>query len=281
MDDKGFVLIDLHTHSSKSDGILRPQAVVSRAYDKGVRILALTDHDTTSGWTEAAEEAQRIGIRLISGIEFSSQWSGRGIHIVGLNFDPEHPVMVEAVKRQQNARLERTEMIVRHLEKRGIRGSYDGARGYAGEGSVCRPHFARYLVECGAVPSVKAAFQHYLRDAKLGAVNGMWATIEEVVSWTEQAGGVAVLAHPEKYKLTRAKLRRLLGDFRDAGGRALEVASGRQDPASVSELIALAGELSLQASVGSDFHDPEHGWQDIGCVAPLNSEVDCVWSEWV
>lgn len=273
-------LFDLHSHSLYSDGILRPQAVVSRAKAQGVTTLALTDHDTTQGIAEARVQAELEGIDLIAGIEFSCLWQGMNIHIVGLNIDLTASSLIAGEAQQQRARDERAITIAEKLDKAGLKGSYEGALALADGGVVGRPHFARYLVESGKVKSVAAAFKKYLGAGKVGDVKQVWPDIATAVQWITEAGGVAVVAHPDKYKLTRTKLKRLLVDFKEAGGLAMEVVSGRQQPQTSQDLGRIANEYGLYASCGSDFHVPDQPWQELGKYSPMPEGVRPVWEAW-
>lgn len=271
---------DLHTHSLCSDGILRPQELVSRARAQGVLTLALTDHDTVEGIDEARQAAAREGIELIPGIEFSCLWDGIGVHIVGLNIDPDHPLMLAAVARQQQRREERAHSIAEKLAKVGIPGALEGARARATGNGIGRPHFAHFMVEQGHVASVSAAFQKYLGSGKVGDVKQLWPDIAQAIEWIRGAGGVAVVAHPDKYKVTRTKLRRLLAEFAEAGGQALEVISGQQSPTLSRDLLALAQKYDLSASCGSDFHVPGQPWQELGNFGQLPPGSQPVWELW-
>lgn len=271
---------DLHTHSLCSDGILRPQALVSRAKEMGVTVLALTDHDTTAGLDEARQAAADLDITLINGIEFSCLWNGIGIHIVGLNFDALHPQIISAEAQQTHSREERAELIDLRLSKVGIHGSLEGARRLSGGGVIGRPHFAQYLIEKGHVSSMNAAFKRYLGAGKPGDVKQMWPSIEQAVEWINAAGGTAVVAHPDKYKMTRTKLRRLLDDFIVAGGQAMEVVSGNQQPATTRDLRLIAQQKELYASCGSDFHVPDQPWQELGRYSSMPEDLPAVWELW-
>lgn len=271
---------DLHTHSLCSDGILRPQALVSRAKMQGVTVLALTDHDTVAGIAEAQVAAAAEGIRLLPGIEFSCLWNGIGIHVVGLNIDPNHPQMQEAVRRQGENRDIRAQQIGEKLAKAGVPGAFEGARRIAGDSVIGRPHFAQYLIEKGRVSSVSAAFKRYLGSGKIGDVKQVWPSIEEAVGWIVASGGVAVLAHPDKYKMTRTKLGVLIGDFTGVGGQAIEVVSGQQTADLTQNLRLLANKYGLYASCGSDFHVPDQPWQELGNFGGLPYECRPVWELW-
>lgn len=271
---------DLHTHSLCSDGILRPQALVSRAKMQGVTVLALTDHDSVAGIEEAQLAAQVEGIRLLPGIEFSCLWNGTGIHIVGLNIDPEHPQMQLAIARQAENRETRAVQIGEKLAKVGIPGALAGARRLAGDAVIGRPHFAQYLIETGRVSSVNAAFKKYLGAGKIGDVKQVWPSITEATGWITAAGGVAVLAHPDKYKMTRTKLCKLIEEFVSIGGQGMEVVSGHQSPALTRDLRLIANKYGLYASCGSDFHVPDQPWQELGAFGGLPDDCRPVWELW-
>ena len=271
---------DLHSHSNCSDGILPPEALVSRAKDKGVKHLALTDHDTTQGIKAALTAAQVHDIELIAGIELSCLWNGVGIHVLGLNIDIDHVAMLEAVQVQHDNRRLRSDKIAERLAKKGIVNSLEGARKIAGDGVLGRPHFAAYMIEAGYVKNHEEAFKRYLGAGKIGDVKQMWPSIEQAVSWIVSAGGVAVLAHPDKYGLTRSKLKRLLDDFTEAGGQAMELVSGLQTKQLTGNLLPLIKEYDLHASCGSDFHAPGRHWQELGVCGYLAKDIPPVWALW-
>ncbi|WP_075187981.1 PHP domain-containing protein [Teredinibacter haidensis] len=268
---------DLHCHSDQSDGALSPEDLVSRAKERQVTALALTDHDTIAGIERARNCARREGIDLIAGIEFSSQWSGRGIHVVGLNIDTGNMVLLKALEKQARVREERAVNIGERLAKCGIQDAYEGAKAYAGDAAVGRPHFAQYLVDTGAVTSFKQAFKRYLGAGKTGDVKSGWPEVAEVVEWILAADGVAVLAHPAKYNMTRTKLCYLTEAFAEAGGQAIEVVSGKQPVGLAENLAKIALQYQLAASCGSDFHVPGQPWQELGCASRLPADVQPVW----
>ena len=267
------MIADLHTHTTASDGILRPDELVSRAKLHGVDLLAITDHDTLAGLPLAQEVAIANDIQLITGIELSCLWQGRGIHIVGLNVDLTNTTLLEGVAQQAAVREKRARIISERLEKAGIANAYDGAKAIAGEGEIGRPHFAQYLVKAGAVRSVEQAFKRYLGAGKPGDVKQDWPEIGQAVAWIHAAGGRAVVAHPVKYKLTRTKLRDLLTDFKACGGDALEVISGLQTPNITRDMSLMYEQFGLLASCGSDFHSPNAGWQALGGFGKLAPEL--------
>lgn len=271
---------DLHTHSTASDGILSPENLVSRAKDHGIDKLAITDHDTVAGIAPALCAASVQKIDVIAGIEFSTCWKGRTIHVVGLNIDHNHTAIVSAVKRQTAARHERAVRIDQRLQKLGIQGALASALALAGDSVIGRPHFAQFLVQAGYVKTVNAAFKQYLGAGKAGDIKQVWPELDEVVAWICAAGGVAVLAHPGKYKLTRTKLCRLTEAFKDHGGKALEVISGRQDARVTQGLGEVAAQFGLYASCGSDFHIPDQPWQELGAFGTLPPSCIPVWDLW-
>lgn len=274
------MIYDLHTHSNASDGILSPAALVSRAKSRGVTHLALTDHDTVQGLQSAQAQAVIEGLVLIKGIELSCLWAGRGIHVLGLNIDPECPQLQLAVAAQQEARHARAEDIDAKLAKLGITGAYAGAQQLAGEAVIGRPHFARFLVNEGHAASISSAFKQYLGAGRAGDVKHRWPNIASMVGAILGSGGVPVLAHPAKYELTRTKLRELITEFKDSGGLALEVVSGQQAVNDTDALCTMAQAFDLHASCGSDFHVPDQPWQELGGFTALPQRCRPVWHLW-
>lgn len=271
---------DLHVHSDASDGSLSPAALRARAASCGVELLALTDHDTLAGFRRL-RDSQAPGPRILSGIELSSVWRGIGIHVLGLGVAPEHPAIRFAEAYQQQVRNRRGELIAQRLAKLGLGDDLlDEALAYAGAAQLGRPHFARCLVERGIVADFSQAFDRYLGAGRVGDVKALWPQLDTVIAWITRAGGVALLAHPLKYRLTRTRLRALLGEFRSAGGRGLEVISGSQTRDQTAHLARLAVQHRLLASAGSDFHVPDLPWRELGCSGRLPAEVEPVWQLW-
>lgn len=273
------VVFDLHTHTTASDGSLRPSELVRLAQEQGVGVLAVTDHDTVAGCAEA-EDASCGSIRIVAGIEFSTTWSGRSIHVVGLNVDPESRELLEGVHEQQRARDARAREIGRRLTRLGIDDPYPAVLRMAGDGTIGRPHFAAHLVDVGAVRDTATAFRKFLGAGKLGDVKLGWAALSDVIAWIHSAGGTAVLAHPAKYKLTRTRLRLLVADFVAAGGDGIEVVCGQQTPDVTQRLADIARDFDLAASIGSDFHRPGQSWSRPGSCGYLPKHVRPVWESW-
>jgi predicted metal-dependent phosphoesterase TrpH len=271
---------DLHSHSTRSDGLLPPAEVVERASQRGVEVLALTDHDELSGLPEARAAAASTGIRLINGVEVSVSWNGHTLHIVGLNVDPENQTLVEGLRKNRSGREARAQRIAAQLEGLGIGGAYDGARSYASNPElVSRAHFARYLVERGHAKTTQGIFDRYLGAGKPGYVPHVWAQLAEALTWIRAAGGLPVLAHPGRYKTDSAEQAALLSEFKDLGGAALEVLTSAHTAEQSADWAKLATRYGLLASVGSDYHGPRESYRDLGDLPPLPSGCTPIWRE--
>jgi len=276
------VLIDFHTHTTASDGALAPAEIVDRALDRNIDLLAITDHDTVTGYRAAAEHyTQKTGrMRLIQGIEYSCRWSGTTVHIIGLGFDSDHPAMRQGLAGMDKARRERALKIAQRLGARGFKGAFEGALAVAGDSQIGRPHFASWLVARGHVADHNQAFDKYLGQGKTGDVKAFWPELAEVTRWITAGGGVAIIAHPLKYRFTRMKLRRLVIDFIAAGGSGIEVLSGLQTGDQTAQLKRLASEFELEVSVGSDFHRDGPYSPQLGVELPHLEGLRGVWERW-
>lgn len=249
--------VDLHMHSTASDGALPPAELVTLCAERGLTHMALTDHDSMDGIAEAADAAQHAGLCLIPGCEVSTQWQGISIHVVALMPGGLQGPMVEGLEQQRLARIQRSEVIAERLEKAGLANALEKARAQAGsERPLGRPDFARALVADGMVPDWASAFKRYLGSGKKGDVKALWPDISEAVGWVVASGGVAVLAHPLRHGLTRRKRGLLMDTFQAAGGQGVELVSGQQNPDSTRDLARQLVERELYASMGSDFHFP-------------------------
>jgi len=269
------MIFDLHSHTTLSDGSLTPMELILRAVDKGVGTLAITDHDTLDAYREMP--LIQDNIKLVPGIELSTQWGTTGIHILGLNINLNSDAINTAAQLQSDARLERARRIGENLEKKGIKEAFAGAEKLSIGGYIGRPHFAQHLINTGKASSMNAAFKKYLGDGKAGDVKQHWADLPQIIQWIRDADGIAVLAHPLKYKLTRTKLKRMLDSFIKAGGQGMEVVSGQQLPYQTKEMAQLCEQKNLLASCGSDFHMPGKRWAELGEFAPLPKNVTPVW----
>jgi predicted metal-dependent phosphoesterase TrpH len=280
------VLVDFHTHTSASDGALAPADLIERALEHGIDILSLTDHDTVAGYMAVKDDPRLAlgGLRLIPGVEFSCQWSGATIHVVGLGIDCDHPAMRDALVTMAAARQSRGEKIGRRLARLGFEGGLQGALTEAGESQLGRPHFAQWMAQQGHVKDHNEAFDKYLGQGKVGDVKAFWPELAQVVRWITGSGGVPVLAHPYKYKFTAMKLRRLIVAFVESGGCALEIQSGRQTPEQFQQLKRYANEYLLEVSVGSDFHRDYSYGAPLGvdlAALPRAGELRGVWSRFM
>jgi 3',5'-nucleoside bisphosphate phosphatase len=274
-------IYDLHCHSTASDGVLSPRDLVARAREKGVDVLALTDHDELSGQAEAAEAAQQTGLRLIHGVEISVTWSNVTLHVVGLNVDPHDPVLLQGLARNRGGRTERARRIGEELARVGIPGAYEGASALADNKElISRTHFARFLIERGTARNMKSVFKHYLVKGKPGYISHQWAGLEEALNWIDAAGGVAVLAHPGRYQIGTEKMRLLLSEFQHLGGAGIEVVTGSHTPDQVPVFAKLSLEFDLMASIGSDFHAPGEGGRELGRLAALPDRCRPIWQAW-
>ncbi|AOR65287.1 S-adenosylmethionine tRNA ribosyltransferase [Pectobacterium wasabiae] len=273
-----FPLYDLHSHTTASDGLLTPTALVSRAVDMRVSVLAITDHDTTAGFEEAqtAIAQQELPLRLIPGVEISTLWENHEIHIVGLGMDIAHPALRGLLQQQADNRQSRAEQIAARLEKSRIPDALTGARRLATGGQITRAHFARYLIELGIATNMNQVFKKYLAKGKIGYVPPQWCTIPQAIEAIHQSGGVSVLAHPGRYDLTAKWLKRLLAMFAESGGIAMEVAQCQQAPDERTQLGRYARDFNLMASQGSDFHLP-CAWIELGRKLWLPADVEPVW----
>jgi predicted metal-dependent phosphoesterase TrpH len=272
---------DLHSHSTRSDGLLAPAALVARAASRGVDVLALTDHDEVSGLAEAREAASAAGVELVCGTELSVSWEDLTIHIVGLAIDPDNTTLCAGLEAIRAGRATRARRIGDALAAAGIPGAYEGAlRFVTSERLVSRTHFARFLVEAGHARDVKGVFKRYLVPGKPGHVAQAWANLGQAIDWIHAAGGQAVVAHPGRYKVGPGGMRRLLGEFRDAGGDAIEVLTSAHTPAQFTEFATKCRVFGLAASSGSDYHGPGESVVDLGDLPPLPAGVVPVWKDW-
>jgi len=273
--------IDLHSHSTYSDGLLRPAALIARAADRGVKVFALTDHDDIGGLAAARACAELSGLTFINGVEISVTWAGQTLHVVGLCIDPQDAVLAGGLNRLRAGRAQRAQAIATELAKSGVDGSLEGARRYVTNPElVGRAHFARYLVERGFARNVNAVFKRFLASDKPGYVPHRWAGLEEALGWIKASGGFSVLAHPGRYRLPDLQRDVLFDEFKQAGGTAVEVVTGSHTPDQFVHYARCAQRFGLLASVGSDFHGPGEGYRDLGEFPALPHGCTPVWSAW-
>ena len=270
---------DLHCHSVVSDGPLTPEQLAERAYANGVRLWALTDHDELGGQERAQAAASSLGMDYLSGVEISVTWMGQTIHIVGLGIDATHAGILEGLRLTSEGRGNRAKQMAEQLLKAGIPGAYEGALHFAGNHElISRTHFARFLVEQGVCRDTDQVFKNYLVEDKPGYVPHLWATLDNAVAWIKAAGGAAVIAHPGRYKLSAMQMDELYKHFKDIGGMAIEVITGSHSPNQYQTYGKIAQHYGFMASRGSDFHDPEESYIDLGTLPHLPDHLTPVWS---
>lgn len=271
--------IDLHCHSNISDGTLSPTELVELAHANGAHMLALTDHDHIGGLPEARMAAQKVGLRFINGVEISITWRSRTIHIVGLNFDNGDHTLNQLLFSNRSGRIERMKKMAEKLAKKGkIEGAYEGAMAYANNPEmVSRTHLARFLLDKGHIRTKEEAFKKWLGDGKLASVKHEWVSLQAAVDAIIGAGGVAVIAHPARYGLTATVLRALTEEFVEYGGRGIEVACSSHSLSDRLNCALLAGKYNLYASVGSDFHTPNHFGHVLGQPPELPPLCKPIW----
>jgi len=275
------MLIDLHSHSKASDGQLTAKELVERAANRQVDILAITDHDSIDGLAEARQTIIDKGLKLtlIDGIEITTDWLNHEIHVVGVNIDTQHSALTDLIAVQKEKRENRAMEMGHRLGKAKIPGVYEAAKRLAGDGAITRAHFARHLVEIGAAPTFQKVFDKYLSRGNTGYVPHDWVDIEQAIAVIHQAGGQAILAHPNHYHLSNKWMRRLLTEFKQFNGDAMEVAMGQQSPQMRLQLAMWSVEYDLLASQGSDFHFVGR-WRDLAKGLYLPEIANPIWRDW-
>lgn len=273
-------VFDLHSHSTHSDGLLTPPQLVTRAAERGVTVLALTDHDEMGGLEAARTAAGEAGIELVNGVEISVTWHDHTLHVVGLQIDPRNPQLAAGLAQLRSGRSERAERIAAGLEQAGISSSLEGARARATNPElVGRTHFARYLIECGHARDTQGVFKKYLTGGKPGHVPHQWASLEQAVNWIRASGGMPVLAHPGRYKMDNARREIMLENFRDLGGVGVEVVTGSHTREQFTLWGRYARRFGFLASAGSDYHGPGESYRDLGALPDLPQGCTPVWSQ--
>ena len=269
---------DLHCHSNVSDGTLTPRAVAARAFERGVQLWALTDHDEVAGQPEALAAAHDLGLPALSGCEISVTFAGVTVHIVGLGFDHLDPELKAGLSATRGGREERAREMAAALAQAGIPDAFDGALRFVGNPElISRTHFARHLVESGVCQDTYEVFRRFLVEGKPGFVPHRWASLGDAVRWITRAGGEAVIAHPARYKFTPNEEYALLSEFKAHGGRGIEVVTGSHSAADALRYAGVAIEFGFLASRGSDFHSPEESRVDLGALPNLPSTLTPIW----
>lgn len=274
--------VDLHCHSTVSDGVLPPAEVARRAHANGVDVWALTDHDEVGGLAQAGAAARELGMRFITGTEISVTWAGQTVHIVGLGFDADNEALARGLRNTRAGRAERARRMGERLADMGMPGAYEGALPFAGNPElVSRTHFARYLVQAGYCPDVQAVFNKYLGDDCPGHVPMQWACLADAVAWIRAAGGRAVIAHPGRYKYSPLQFNALFDEFLQCGGEGIEVTTGSHTADEARHYAGVARRYGFLASRGSDFHSPQESRADLGSLPALPDDLKPVWHDWL
>ena len=269
---------DLHCHTVVSDGTLTPEALAERAKANGVELWALTDHDEVAGQHRAAAAAKAQGMKYMTGTEISVTFIGHTVHIVGLGFDPDNAELVQGLRQTRGGRTERAIEMSDGLAKVGIEGAFDGALKFVGNPElISRTHFARFLVESGVCKETNEVFRKFLTEGKPGFVPHKWATLKDAVTWITGAGGMAVIAHPARYKFSPNEEFALFTEFKNHGGQGVEVVTGSHSVAEYQIYAETAREFGLAASRGSDFHSPEESHTELGTLPYLPGQLTPVW----
>jgi len=269
---------DLHCHSVVSDGTLTPEALAARAKANGVQLWALTDHDEIGGQERAIASAKALDMKYLTGVEISITFTGKTVHIVGLGFDHTNTDLVQGLRNTRGGRAERAKEMSEGLAKVGIHGAFEGALKYAGNHElISRTHFARFLVESGVCKDTSEVFRKYLTENKPGFVPHRWASLENAVHWITGASGIAVIAHPARYGFTANEEYALFTEFKNHGGRGVEVITGSHSSADALQYADTALEFNLAASRGSDFHSPDESHTDLGTLPWLPGQLTPVW----
>ena len=269
---------DLHCHSIVSDGTLTPEALAQRASANGVELWALTDHDEVGGQERAAAAAKALGMKYLTGVEVSVTFLGQTVHILGFGFDADNAQLVQGLLQTRSGRGERAQEMSDGLAKVGIKGAYEGALQFVGNPElISRTHFARFLVESGVCKETNEVFRKSLTEGKPGFVEHRWATLKDAVTWIVQAGGMAVIAHPARYKFTPNEEFALFTEFKGLGGQGVEVVTGSHTPAEYFTYAETAKEFGLAASRGSDFHSPDESHTELGTLPYLPGHLTPVW----
>ena len=269
---------DLHCHSVVSDGTLTPEDLAARAKANGVELWALTDHDEIGGQHRAAAAAHAQGMAYLTGVEISVTFADTTVHIVGLGFDPHDTRLAEGLAATRGGRGERAKDMAEQLAQAGIPGAYEGALQFVGNPAlISRTHFARFLVETGVCKATSEVFRRYLIEGKPGYVPHRWASLGNAVRWITEAGGMAIIAHPARYKFSANEEFALFSEFKAHGGRGVEVVTGSHSAAEYVTYAAMAKEFGLAASRGSDFHSPDESHTDLGTLPLLPGQLTPVW----
>ena len=269
---------DLHNHSYFSDGVLSPSEVVRRASDAACDLFSLTDHDTTHGIVEAQLEADKLDLNLVNGVEISAFWRNSAIHIVGLGIDINNDMLQTGLEFNQAIRMDRAKKIALGLWRSGIRDALEKAQKISGGHMITRTHFAQMIIHEGYCKDMKSVFRRFMTGKKPGSVRVEWKSFDEVINWIQSAGGKALIAHPFRYRMTNTKIKKMLNEFKEAGGDGFEVVNANSSDEEISLGDKWSENFDLLASIGSDFHGWPNQRVQIGNLADLPNNSRAIWS---
>jgi 3',5'-nucleoside bisphosphate phosphatase len=269
---------DLHNHSYYSDGFFSPAEVVKFAYEAGCNLFSLTDHDTIEGITEAQVEADKLGLELLNGVEISAFWRNMAIHIVGLGVDVYNDKLLTGLVHNQELRKNRAEKIALSLRRSGIKDALEKAQSLSSGHMLTRTHFAQMLIQEGYCKDMKSVFRRYLTGKKPGGVRVEWKDFDEVINWIQSAGGKAFIAHPFRYRMTQTKIKKMIGDFKEASGDGFEVVNANSSREEINLANQWLEDYDLLASCGSDFHGWPNQRVQIGNLTELPNPKRAIWS---
>ena len=269
---------DLHNHSYYSDGVLSPKELVIIANDVGCDLFSLTDHDTTLGLSEAQLESDKLGLRLVNGVEISAFWKNRAIHIIGLGIDINSDILQNGLSFNQELRKVRAKKIALDLWRSGVKDPLEKAQKISGGHMLTRTHFAQMLINEGYCKDMKSVFRRYLSGKKPGGVRVEWKDFDEVIKWIHFAGGKALIAHPFRYRMTNSKIKQLLLDFKEALGDGFEVVNANSTEDEISLGNQWLEDYDFLASSGSDFHGWPNQRVQIGNLANLPNKTRAIWN---
>jgi predicted metal-dependent phosphoesterase TrpH len=270
--------IDLHSHTTHSDGKLSVEALLMRAEQMQVDVLAITDHDCVNGIAPALDIIKKNNqkLQLISGTEISTKWHAFEIHILGLDVDHTDTKFTQRLASQLEKRQIRAEKISQKLSKLGFDNVLDDAQKLVHTGCISRAHIAQVLVDRGVCANFQQAFTHYLGKNKKAFVSADWISIEQAVTWIHEAKGKAVIAHPFHYDMTTKWLRRLAHEFKGYGGDGMEVQHPNLAKKKHDLMVDVAIDAGLSGSAGSDFHAPSK-WTELGRRLHLPESILPIW----
>jgi len=250
------MIVDLHTHSYYSDGVLSPKDIVMEAVNAGCHFLSLTDHDSLEGLEEASIYSKDLNLNFIRGVEISAKHLSQSVHIVGLGINSNNKFLLDGLTKNNKLRIDRAKEIGKSLANAGIENAYEKTKSLSKTKYITRTHFAQMMIKENICNNLSSVFKKYMTGSKPGAVKVDWASSVEVINWIHQSGGLAILAHPLRYKLTLNKIKKLVYELKEIGLDGIEIVNSFSSLDDIAKSKKIADEYELLYSCGSDFH----GW---------------------